>query len=51
MTSMVYFADMRTGNNQSLFDKLGSLLQSCGIARAISTNDLVAVKVHFGERG
>ena len=51
MTSTVYFADMRAGHKENLFDKLGRLMQTCGIAAAIARDDLVAVKVHFGERG
>ena len=51
MKSMVYFADMRAGHKENLFDKLGRLMQTCGIAAAIARDDLVAVKVHFGERG
>ncbi len=51
MQAKVYFADMRAGHKENLFDKIGRLLQSCGIRERISAGDLVAVKVHFGERG
>ena len=51
MTSRVYFADMRAGLKENLFDKIGRLVQGCGIGKIIDRGDLVAVKVHFGERG
>lgn len=51
MTSKVFFADMRTRSGENLFAKIGKLLQQCGIRERITTADLVAVKVHFGERG
>jgi uncharacterized Fe-S center protein len=51
MSNKVYFADMRAGHKESLLAKLGRLLQTCGIRQSIAENDLVAVKVHFGERG
>lgn len=51
MTSKVFFADMRAGHKENLFAKIGRLLQQCGIRDRIAPADLVAVKVHFGERG
>ena len=51
MSSTVYFSDMRAGHKENLLDKIGKLLKSCGIENRIATGDLVAVKVHFGERG
>jgi uncharacterized protein len=51
MTSKVFFADMRAGHGENLFAKIGRLLQQCDIAERIAPGDLVAVKVHFGERG
>ena len=51
MTSTVFFADMRAGHKENLFDKIGRLMQNCGIGEHIGQDDLVAVKVHFGERG
>src|SRR5512137_998306 len=47
----VYFADMRTDYRGSMFTKVGRLLDCCAIDKRIAANDLVAVKVHFGERG
>ncbi len=51
MSSTVYFADLRTGSKENLFDKIGRLMGKCEIQNRITTGDLVAVKIHFGERG
>ena len=51
MTGTVFFADMRAGHKDNLFAKIGRLMQSCGVRERIAADDLVAVKVHFGERG
>jgi len=51
MAGTVYFADLRTGATKNLFDKIGLLMHQCGIDNRVSPQDLVAVKVHFGERG
>ncbi|HWI39899.1 MAG TPA: DUF362 domain-containing protein, partial [Verrucomicrobiae bacterium] len=51
MTAKVFFSDMRAGHRENLFDKIGRLLNACGITERIAGGDLVAVKVHFGERG
>lgn len=51
MTSVVYFADLRTGTKENLFDKIGRLMKQCGVSTRIASGDLVAVKIHFGERG
>ncbi|HEU0265287.1 MAG TPA: DUF362 domain-containing protein [Geobacterales bacterium] len=49
--SEVYFADLRAGHKENLFDKIGRLMERCNGQGRISEGDLVAVKVHFGERG
>uniref|UniRef100_A0A831U1U5 DUF362 domain-containing protein n=1 Tax=Geobacter metallireducens TaxID=28232 RepID=A0A831U1U5_GEOME len=51
MPSTVYFADMRAGHKENLFAKIGKLMTLAGVKERIGTGDLVAVKVHFGERG
>ena len=51
MPSSVYFADMRASHSENLFAKISKLLVMAGIKKRIATGDLVAVKVHFGERG
>ncbi len=47
----VYFAPMRTTTKKSLVVRAGALLERAGLADAIEADDLVAVKLHFGERG
>jgi len=51
MTATVYFADMRAGNRENLFQKLDRLLELAKIGDTVSRGDLVAIKVHFGEKG
>ena len=51
MASTVYFANMRAGHRENLLDKIGRLLGKTGLQKQIIAGDLVAVKVHFGERG
>ncbi len=47
----VYHADLRTSPRRNLLDKLQTLLEAAGLAQRIKRGDLVAVKLHFGERG
>lgn len=49
--AVVYFAPMRTATKKSLVVRAGQLLDRAGLAAAIDEDDLVAVKLHFGERG
>ena len=51
MISEVYFADMRANLKENLFSKIGKLMHSCSIDEWIAQDDLVAIKIHFGERG
>lgn len=51
MSSQVYFADMRAGHRENLFTKLLRLIDAAGIDAVVTKGDLVAVKVHFGEKG
>jgi uncharacterized Fe-S center protein len=51
MASKVFFANMRAGHHQNLFDKITQLMQEAGVAQSVTQGDLVAVKVHFGEKG
>lgn len=51
MFSKVFFADMRAGVEENLFTKIGRLLHMCGLQEKIAPSDLVAVKLHFGEKG
>jgi len=51
MPSIVYFADMRAGYRENLFHKLLRLLQTAGLEKKVDRDDLVAIKLHFGEKG
>ncbi|AEF93665.1 4Fe-4S ferredoxin iron-sulfur binding domain-containing protein [Desulfotomaculum nigrificans CO-1-SRB] len=51
MTAKVYFADTRANVKQNLLDKLERLFVRSGIKDIVAPKDLVAIKVHFGERG
>ncbi|MEW6726161.1 MAG: DUF362 domain-containing protein [Bacillota bacterium] len=51
MASPVYFVDMRSNPKRSMLDKLELLCRRAKIMRVVSPGDLVALKVHFGERG
>jgi uncharacterized Fe-S center protein len=51
MPAKVYFSDMRAGHNKSLLDKVERLFEAAGFSDIVSAGDLVAVKLHFGERG
>lgn len=51
MINKVFFANMRTSSKNNLFDKLALLLECVGIEKRIKKNSLVAIKIHFGERG
>lgn len=51
MASKVYFTDMRAGHSKSLLDKVEKLFDRAGLSELIQPKDLVAVKLHFGERG
>ncbi len=49
--SKVYFTDLRTTPHRNLLDKIADLLNRVKAGTRIRKNDLVAVKVHFGELG
>ncbi len=51
MAAEVWFADLRSGNRENLFDKLERLLDSAGLARVVNSGELTAIKLHFGEKG
>jgi uncharacterized Fe-S center protein len=50
-TAVVWFAPVRTTRKQSLVARAGTLLMRAGLRDAIAEDDLVAVKLHFGEEG
>ena len=51
MATMVYFADMRTGLRENLHTKLERLTEMAGLASIVRPGELVAIKMHFGEKG
>ncbi len=51
MKTAVYFADMRTSHHENLMGKIGRLLEKADLQGRLNNGDLVAVKIHFGERG
>ncbi len=51
MSSEVFFTSMKIKRGESLLTKLEHLIIRAGLLEAISPKDLVAIKLHFGERG
>lgn len=51
MSSAVYFAPMRTTQKRSMVTRVGGLLVRAGLKETIAPDDLVAIKLHFGEQG
>jgi uncharacterized Fe-S center protein len=52
MTSKVYFAGMRANSrHESLPQKVNKLFKAAGFAGLLDKDELVAVKLHFGEKG
>lgn len=49
--STVYFTSLRAGYNKNLLTKISSLLDNLDMGRDLSPGNLVAVKMHFGEKG
>jgi len=51
MSAKVFFTDLQTKGNRSLLDKMERLMDRAGFDSLISSGDLVAIKIHFGEAG
>lgn len=51
MKSKVFFSDMKVESKKTLFDKLNLLLERTDLKGKIKERDLVAIKLHFGEKG
>jgi uncharacterized protein len=49
--SKVYFADLRTSVKENLPEKIVRLADMLGLDRLVPKRGLVAVKLHFGEKG
>ena len=51
MKSTVYFSDLRANPRRNLLDKLDALLEKVDLNGRFKKGHLVAVKLHFGEKG
>lgn len=51
MVSKVFYTDMTTDSRRNLFDKTRQLAEKAGLCSFVEEDDLVAIKVHFGELG
>jgi uncharacterized Fe-S center protein len=51
MKSNVFFSDLKVGSGKTLLDKLDALLDRVDLKEKIGERDLVAIKLHFGEKG
>jgi hypothetical protein len=51
MKSQVFFASLRGTLQRNLFNKLDALLDKTDFPGRVKTGNLVAIKLHFGERG
>lgn len=51
MPSKVFFTDMRATQKFNLIDKVGKLFSEAGLNEIVAPKDLVAIKLHFGEKG
>jgi uncharacterized Fe-S center protein len=51
MTSPVFFSDLKIESGKNLLDKLDILLDRADLKGKIREKDLVAIKLHFGEKG
>lgn len=49
--SPVYFIPLRTERKRSLTARIGIALERAGLEQVVTAGDMVAVKVHFGEKG
>src|SRR5512139_1833126 len=51
MKSSIFFSDLKGKSGKTLLDKLDILLDRAGLKGKIREKDLVAIKLHFGEKG
>jgi uncharacterized Fe-S center protein len=51
MKSSVFFSDLKVESGKTLLDKLDILLDRADLKGKIREKDLVAIKLHFGEKG
>jgi uncharacterized Fe-S center protein len=51
MISPVFFSDLKVESGKTLLNKLDILLDCADLKGKIREKDLVAIKLHFGEKG
>lgn len=51
MASPVYFVDLKTSLKENRLQRIGQLLDKVPFTRPLAKNNLVAIKIHFGEKG
>ncbi len=51
MKSLVFFSDLKVESGKTLLDKLDILLDRADLKGKIKEKDLIAIKLHFGEKG
>ncbi len=51
MESTVFFSDLKVESGRTLLDKLDILLDRADLKGKVKEKDLVAIKLHFGEKG
>ena len=51
MPSKVFFTNFRTSPKENLFSKLGHLMDQLDLPKIVAPRNLVAIKLHFGEKG
>lgn len=51
MKSTVFFSDLAVESKKTVFDKLDLLLDRTDLRGKVKEKDLVAIKLHFGEKG
>jgi uncharacterized Fe-S center protein len=51
MAHPVYFLDLKASPKENRLDRLGRLLDQVPFSKPLQKNNLVAVKIHFGEKG
>ena len=49
--SKVYFSSLKNNKSSSPLEKISALLNKCRISDLFKENELIALKVHFGELG
>jgi hypothetical protein len=51
MASKVYFVDLRASFESNVLERLSAAMEQAGILGISGENDIVAIKLHFGEKG